>query len=467
MKENNPAFIAVYNITFVVIIIMNFIITTSSHSQPLQTFDSKTNTIRQGSTHTQQFFNSAMTSSLFNWQMVETPTIQLIKDIQFIDSLYGYASYYEGLMRTTDGGFGWQVIYYSQGSEMNAIDFLNQDTGWYVGGGRIRKTINGGANWIIQDYPPFGSVPNYYSVKFFDYNTGVVTGLRDYLGYIIKTTNSGQNWAPIYLAGQSGTDIYGQFWFNQDSGWIYGRDIFLKTTNGGNDFISYLYSLPPTINGHYGLLGISFINANTGWLSGSSIDQKNMYKTINGGLNWVFQDNPVAQYQFAQLDDVLFINENTGWAVSYVGQIITTINGGLNWLTDVNAPTWFSCLTEYNFRKVWCGAKYGEIWYLNDLSPIGIQQISNQIPRMFSLEQNYPNPFNSETIIKFSVARRENVKISIYDLLGQTVEILENKTFNPGFYSIDYNAGKLTSGVYIYVMETELYKESKKFVLIK
>ncbi|MCC7159114.1 MAG: T9SS type A sorting domain-containing protein [Ignavibacteria bacterium] len=467
MKENNPAFIAVYNITFVVIIIMNFIITTSSHSQPLQTFDSKTNTIRQGSTHTQQFFNSAMTSSLFNWQMVETPTIQLIKDIQFIDSLYGYASYYEGLMRTTDGGFGWQVIYYSQGSEMNAIDFLNQDTGWYVGGGRIRKTINGGANWIIQDYPPFGSVPNYYSVKFFDYNTGVVTGLRDYLGYIIKTTNSGQNWAPIYLAGQSGTDIYGQFWFNQDSGWIYGRDIFLKTTNGGNDFISYLYSLPPTINGHYGLLGISFINANTGWLSGSSIDQKNMYKTINGGLNWVFQDNPVAQYQFAQLDDVLFIDENRGWAGGYSGQIITTTNGGSNWLIDVSASTWFACFANYGSKKLWCGAKYGQVWYLDDIPPVHISQNNTSIPKAFELKQNFPNPFNNETIIEYELSTRAYVTINVYNLTGKLIDNLINQRQEAGRYNLRYYAYKLASGVYFYRMETEKYSESKKFVLIK
>lgn len=412
--------------------------------------------------------NSAIQSpDLFNWQMVQSPTIQLIKDIEMLDSRFGFISYYEGLSQTTNGGLDWQSIYYSPNAEMNAIDFLNIDTGWYVGGRRIRITTNRGLDWSIKDYPPFGSVPNYYSVYFRDYNTGFVAGERDNKSYIIVTTNCGTNWQQIYSSLQINSRINQQYWVNNNIGWFLGGNTLLRTTDGGVSLQDCFTNLPSTSNSSNSLLGMCFINENTGWISGSNIDHKNMYKTTNGGENWVFQDNPVTQYEFAQLDDVLFIDENRGWAGGYSGQIITTTNGGINWITDVIAPTWFVCFANYGYNKVWCGANNGEVWYIDSVPPISVTQNGVEIPEGYALKQNYPNPFNSQTTIEFEIPLSQMITIKIFNSIGKEVKNLLNQVLEAGKYKINFSAEKLTSGVYFYRLEADDFTKSLKFVLIK
>lgn len=163
-------------------------------SQIVKNYDPQTNTYYPGcgsSNKIESFEGTHMTPALFNWQMAQTPTIQLIRSIDFIDTLNGYITYYEGVMKTVNGGLNWQEVYFDQGDDINGINFVNRDTGWICGSmSRIRKTTNGGENWITQDYPPFAG-PYYYSVRFIDYNTGYITGSANALrGYIIKTTNS-------------------------------------------------------------------------------------------------------------------------------------------------------------------------------------------------------------------------------------------------------------------------------------
>ncbi|CAF3693537.1 unnamed protein product [Rotaria sp. Silwood1] len=99
--------------------------------------------------------------------------------------------------------------------------------------------------------------------------------------------------------------------------------------------------------------------------------------------------------------------------------------------------------------------------------PIGIQNISTEVPKEFKLEQNYPNPFNPVTNIKFDVARSGPVKIVIYDLLGKEVSVVLNRQLSPGRYVIDFNAENLSSGIYFYKLITDDFVSIKKMTLLK
>ena len=446
------------------------------NAQQNEVFDAYTNMYYNvSSTKNYNFANQNPLPTLFNWQMVQSPTIQLITNIYFVDSLHGYATHFEGAMKTVNGGLNWQEIFFASGASISGVHFINKDTGWICGQmKRIRKTVDGGQNWIIQDYPQF-ALPFYYDVIFLNNNTGYVVGSESASkGYIVKTTNSGVNWQQIFLSVQTNSTIYGQFWFNEDTAWFFGSSIFMKTTNGGLSFIDFYPTIPPTSNGFNGLLGLCFINSNTGWLSGSNVDNKNMYKTTNGGMNWFFQDNPVTQFQFAQLDDVVFIDENRGWAGGYSGQLITTTNGGNNWITDISAPTWFVCFDNYGSSKLWCGAKWGEIWYLDDIPPVSIQSNGTEIPKEIVLKQNYPNPFNPFTTIKYEIPKDAEITIKVYDLLGREVFSF-NEYKKAGSYEVKFDGSNLASGMYLYSFEVidpstgtrRIYLETKKMVLIK
>jgi hypothetical protein len=70
----------------------------------------------------------------------------------------------------------------------------------------------------------------------------------------------------------------------------------------------------------------------------------------------------------------------------------------------------------------------------------------------FHLSQNYPNPFNPSTTIEYSLAVKSDVKISIYNLLGQKVATVVNETKEPGSYRAEWNASSTASGLYFYEM---------------
>ena len=100
------------------------------------------------------------------------------------------------------------------------------------------------------------------------------------------------------------------------------------------------------------------------------------------------------------------------------------------------------------------------------------EELISQLPESFSLGQNYPNPFNPVTNIPFTVAVPAHVQISIYNLLGQKVTTLENRWFDMGKFHTswngkDANGNTLSTGMYIYSLESKEFRQAKKLVLLK
>jgi hypothetical protein len=85
----------------------------------------------------------------------------------------------------------------------------------------------------------------------------------------------------------------------------------------------------------------------------------------------------------------------------------------------------------------------------------------------FQLEQNYPNPFNSQTVISYHLPQKSHVYLIIFNISGETMEILVNENQPPDAYSILWNADHYSSGVYFYRIETGNFIQTKKMLLIK
>jgi|GEM_PF-3255322 len=88
-------------------------------------------------------------------------------------------------------------------------------------------------------------------------------------------------------------------------------------------------------------------------------------------------------------------------------------------------------------------------------------------PDKILLEQNYPNPFNPTTTIQFSLPKREEVRLTVYNLVGEVVEILIDQELESGFHTINFNADNLASGIYIYSLQVSQFKDSKKMIVMK
>jgi len=98
---------------------------------------------------------------------------------------------------------------------------------------------------------------------------------------------------------------------------------------------------------------------------------------------------------------------------------------------------------------------------------VSVERIENVIPQEFTLSQNYPNPFNPSTTIDFSITKQSPVNITVYDAVGQIVEVLVNDFVPAGSYKITWNASKFASGVYLYRMDTGDFVKTQKMILLK
>ena len=99
--------------------------------------------------------------------------------------------------------------------------------------------------------------------------------------------------------------------------------------------------------------------------------------------------------------------------------------------------------------------------------PTWIGSGENNLAGNYSLMQNYPNPFNPSTKINFSIPEKQFVKIAVYDILGKEIAVLLNEEKIAGAYLVEFNANKLSSGVYFYKLITENYSDTKRMILVK
>jgi photosystem II stability/assembly factor-like uncharacterized protein len=223
---------------------------------------------------------------------------------------------------------GWVIQQIPVNKEIVDIYFIDNLNGWAVTDygqsydtGYILKTTNGGNNWNIN----FAAHFSFMAIQFVNYNTGYACGgYGD--GRVYKTTNNGNNWTIILDAGQLFTDL----WFvNKDTGWVaddgdpFGIGL-IKTTNGGINWFQQLnYSFRPE--------KLFFLNKDTGWMVNSS---SVLYRTINSGNNWFLN------YDFgtSQIQGIFFTSNDTGWVSRWGSndQLLKTINSGYNWQVQMD-----------------------------------------------------------------------------------------------------------------------------------
>jgi hypothetical protein len=99
-------------------------------------------------------------------------------------------------------------------------------------------------------------------------------------------------------------------------------------------------------------------------------------------------------------------------------------------------------------------------------------EVLGELPTAFSLNQNYPNPFNSTTVISFDLPETSPVALTVYNLLGQTVNIIENGMLEAGSHNLSWNGtdshgSQVSTGVYFYRLQAKNFDQTKKMLLVK
>ncbi len=104
-------------------------------------------------------------------------------------------------------------------------------------------------------------------------------------------------------------------------------------------------------------------------------------------------------------------------------------------------------------------------WLINE--PVSINEDINTTPNYYSLSQNYPNPFNPSTKIRYTIKEPGFVSLKVFNLIGEQIANLINEEKQPGEYSINFDGTNISSGIYLYRLQTGNFSSTKKLILLK
>ena len=91
----------------------------------------------------------------------------------------------------------------------------------------------------------------------------------------------------------------------------------------------------------------------------------------------------------------------------------------------------------------------------------------NTMPNAYNIVSVYPNPFNPQTTIEFSIPDDSEISLDIYALNGEKIVSLINGFYQPGYYSVNWDASKYSSGIYFATMTTQGFTYKQKLLLVK
>ena len=107
-----------------------------------------------------------------------------------------------------------------------------------------------------------------------------------------------------------------------------------------------------------------------------------------------------------------------------------------------------------------------EVWYNETPTGMGISDDA-PIASSYELGQNYPNPFNPITHIRFNIPETGNTKLTVFNMMGETVANLVNGVVSAGGHTVSWNAANMPTGVYFYRLESGNFTQTRKLLLVK
>jgi len=366
--------------------------------------------------------------------------------------------------RSTNSGADWQLV--NAGLPVSSIfqvTAVDGNRAWVNLGMRIFTTSNGGSSWSEQFYSPVTFINK---IHFFNQNTGyIIADQQDSVVGFFVTRNSGTNW--VRSASSPVLGLISAMWINDNGVNAIDSNFIWFVAKGSPAVNSRFYKLSGGLNNswQYYNIGISpgqasysaFKNSNTGLVTSSN----GIFMTTNGGVNWQIRDNT----SFPDVTRELMIVPGTDWVIqSGINNIRISYDMCNSWQPRILYPNLNFCDAK-DTNSIWVAASNGKLLKYN-INYIGIQQISNHIPVSFILQQNYPNPFNPSTNIKFELPEAGLITFRIYDVTGREIYYI-SESHTGGFYSINYNAVNLSSGIYFYSAEFNGKREVKKMILLK
>jgi len=429
-----------------------------------------------------------------SWQTLNSvPIVTRYNDVYFVTPARGWIANGSGqIYRTLDGGVSWQKQFEKNTVHFRSIGFVDSLNGWAgnVGPGEfgatdtsiIYQTSDGGKIWTpIKNFigPKPGGLCGMHVL-----NDSVICAVGRVRGpaFFARTTDRGKTWTSKDMS-QYAAGLIDVYFFHPDTGFAVGltnvdhnnsSGVVLFTVDGGQNWQKRFTT---TRLGEW-CWKVSFPTKKVGYaaIQRNSQTSNHFLKTIDGGKTWQEKPFPINQY-FIQ--GIGFINDTTGWigGTSASASGYQTKDGGKSW-----QPAGFgSRLNRFRFLNDKLGYASGQQVYKYTMTTRVAEQ-TQTAPENFALGQNFPNPFwsaatarfagNPGTAIRFSLPKKSNVRIFIYDINGRQVGEILNQTRDAGSHTVIWDAADnegrlLSAGVYFYKLTAENFTATRKMILLR
>ena len=365
----------------------------------------------------------------------------------------------QSILITTDAGLHWTEqnigVYIGPAS----MQFVSETHGWIFSVRSVQRTTDGGVTWSSRDLDYTANAEPEFS--FADSLVGWVAGLQDSIQH---TTDGGDTWEKLpvcadslhcYLnsvAAVSATEA----WMagEQDPSDSVRRAVLYHTTDGGGTW----NEVPtPTTSNRFSR--VFFSDPRHGWALNDNTGVT--VRTTDGGATWTLMPNPLPGYAWK----IAFADSMHGWA-ALSSQSVRTTDGGLSWETvpEINPNVRAFAFSGPNNGYV--VGYNGVIQHFSAASWSAPHSAPTAVPQRLALTA-YPNPFNPSTVIRFSLPKTERAKLTVYDVTGREVKVLEDGVLSAGDHGVTLEGSALASGVYFARLEAGKQTQMRKLMLLK
>lgn len=383
--------------------------------------------------------------------------------------------------RSTNNGGAWTAISANVNGtnavRQMAISKSNPNVLYATTGSSIFLSTDGGATFVNKTSGLPSRTITSVNVHPTDENIAILTFSGFSTNKVYKTTDMGNSWFSIYgnLPDSPVNDgfIYTYDALNPNTYFV-ATDIgvFLTQDNGTN-WVELPNNLPNTV-----IIHLDYSHSNQMMRAG----------THGRGVFEAFIDFtiPVELLSFTAETGVnlVVLNWSTATETNNQGFEIERKLKNQEWFTIgfVNGKGTTTDIQNYNYIDDYSQMPYeGTVLYrLKQIDFNGEFEYSEQLavnltfmPSEYYISQNYPNPFNPVTRIKYALPVESQVKINIYNALGEVIEELVSKIQSSGNYEVTWNAQNYSSGIYYYSFEvnsaegSQSHREMKKIVFLK
>ncbi len=383
------------------------------------------------------------------WDVVNSPTTNFLERIQFVDSLWGWASGDSGtIIRTTDGGTTWTLLPTNVQTLIQSISFVNRKYGWaltWVEGDTIyytvvMKTTDGGDTWSKTRIPPDNVL--FHTIHFVDSLTGTIGGTS---GEFFSTTDGGETWREnnVPLVSCSFFPVLRVYTRSAELKYAVGghvdvSGVIWRTSDGGENWMATCVSPEPIRAIHF-IDSLRIIGVGGDFEYGTGIVYSN-----NAGATWRYSSLQV----FGIAKDIAPRTKNEFWApLDFAQQFIFSVDTGLTWqVYPLPEGQYIKSVSFLDSTRGFAVGNSGIILRYSKYTDIETTSINNSGKISGTLNSYFQD---GQLVLSSDQLLPSGLRLRVFNLTGELIhseEIVSQTTV------IKIPARRFSSGVYFYLL---------------